>query len=133
MKNIHKYLLLVIIVIIIYLLYSGSMVDKRLSESYHVQDPNKKKCIPYRKLTKSMNYQYCQVLGYVLSVDDPDAMPLMFSKCVIGVPADTVKYKITIDNFDRYSRIYEYNESKPNLGSLIRFDNGKLYRVIDYL
>ena len=85
----------------------------------------------YRELGREVFYMDCKAYGYIVPVKNPKAKPLKMYKCAIGVPADSMKYKIIIDNIARYTPLMEYDDMGVVAGSYLKFDNGKEYQVIN--
>lgn len=87
-------------------------------------------CIPYLMLGREVGYMDCKEFGHVIPTNNPKAKAITLYKCKIGVPANSMKYKIIIDDFDRYSEIYKYQPLGHVVGSRLRFDNGKEYKIV---
>ena len=87
-------------------------------------------CIPYTMLGRSVPYMECKIYGHVVPSGDLKASPILMAKCKTGVPADTMRYKIIIDEMERYSETFRYQPMGHVVGSTIMFDNNKEYQVI---
>ena len=87
-------------------------------------------CPKYRYLGRSVPYLTCEEYGYVVPVRNPNSRPIKLYKCKIGLPSHTMKYRIVLNELDRFTPLFEYNEMGAPVGSHLRFDNGKEYRII---
>lgn len=88
-------------------------------------------CPKYRVVHRTFPYRTCEAYGYVVPRNNLKGKPIKIYKCKIGVPTSTIKYKIVIDELDRFTKLYEYHEMGPVSGTYLRFDNGKEYKVIN--
>ena len=87
-------------------------------------------CVPYIMLGREVGYMDCKPYGYVVPTNEPKSKPIALSKCKIGVPYNSMKYKIIIDEIERYSEILKYQTMGHVVGARLRFDNGKEYKII---
>jgi len=85
----------------------------------------------YGELGREVLYQECKAYGYVIPKSDPKLKPIRLYKCKIGLPHSTMKYKIIIDEFARYTPLEKYQEMGVVVGTYLKFDNGKEYQVIN--
>ena len=122
-KFIRKNYIQIIIVIIII-----SIIDRSLSRKEFYDQLGG--CVPYTILGRSVPYRTCQEYGYVVPTDNLKSIPIKIHKCKIGVPADTMKYKIIIDDIERYSKLLKFQPMGHVVGSTLRFDNNKEYKII---
>ena len=99
-------------------------------ESYRQMDYCMKK--DYRELGREVLYMECKAYGYVVSRENPKSKPIRMYKCKIGVPSDSIKYKIIIDEIPRYTSLMEMEPMGVVVGTYLKFDNGKEYQVINH-
>lgn len=116
---------ILIIVIVLLILYK----IKRDIENYKQMDYCIKK--DYRELGREVLYQKCEAFGYVVPKSNIIGKPIRLYKCLIGLPHNSMKYKIIIDDFARYTQLQEYTDMGVVVGTYLKFDNGKEYQVIN--
>ena len=97
-------------------------------EGYHIK---RGYCPEYRVVQRTFPYRTCEAYGYVVPRNNLKSRPIKIYKCKIGVPTETIKYKIIIDELDRFTKLYEYHNMGPVSGTYLKFDNGKEYKVIN--
>ena len=73
----------------------------------------------------------CIPYGYVIPRENPLEKPIKMWKCKIGLPSDSLKYKIYIDDIVRYTDLEKYTDFGPVVGQYLKFDNNKEYQLIE--
>ena len=122
-KFIRKNYIQIIIAIIIV-----AIIDRSLSRKEFYSQLGG--CIPYTMLGRDVPYLECEEYGYVVPTLNPKSKQIMVHKCKTGLPADTMRYKIIIDEIERYSEVLKYQPMGHVVGVTLRFDNNKDYQFI---
>lgn len=117
------------IIIGILLLFLVLCMLKNTRENYDQMSFCAKKY--YRTISQSKPYISCKPYGYVRRTRLSKLIPMY--KCKIGLPSDSRKFLIYIDDIARFSGLTNYNFEEPIIGQHIRFDDNNDYILVKKL